>query len=158
MKNIEIKYYFFIRGESESNLPSAVGDLFSKEKIESLYLRQKCVDLALQKLNKLFERKLQGCVENCSDDDVQNIQDFFKLKEKNICKLLNLQYPKPNIPELPDCKLVACVRNESWRTGYIISGDGHFEGYKPELHEEFNICVLPTNDLLQIMRAWKWKN
>jgi hypothetical protein len=101
--------------------------------------------------------RMDGDVENCTDEEVKAIQKFFKSVEKDICKLLGLKVQKPSIPEQPDCKLVACVHNEEWNAGYILSGDGHFIGYKPELDEHFNIRVLPTADLVQIMLAWKWR-
>jgi hypothetical protein len=156
-KKINIKYYLFIRGESERNLVKAVEDLLKRYHLESQQnLKLKCADSAKKKLDKLFDEKMIGDVENCTEDEVYGVNDFFKSNEKDICKYLGLKVSKPNIPEDPDCKLIACVNNEEWNAGYILSDDGHFIGYKPELHKNFNICVLPTTELLKIMRAWNW--
>ena len=155
-KHLQIKYYPLTRGESIKNLREAVEDLLAQYGIHSDYVISKYVDVARLKLDKLFVDKLAECLEKCTDGEANDVTCFFESVEKDVRKLLNLQYSKPNIPEPADCRMIACVFKEDWTAKAILSGDGHFEAYRPEIYNKFNICVFPTNKLIQIMHNWGW--
>ncbi|MFZ2471815.1 MAG: hypothetical protein WAW52_07730 [Methanothrix sp.] len=156
IKSIKIGYYPFIKQQSLDNLTEAVNRTFDARCKTPYYIRFKHLEDAKSNLNKLFNEKLIELFEKCDETDITLTENIFIKYKKDIVKELNLQSQKSPIPEPSDLKLIACICKEPWSSKYLLSDDGHFWGYQPEINTHFCICVLPLKELRRIRLQWKW--
>ncbi len=90
--------------------------------------------------------------------DIDEARDFFEANELDITKTLNLQRPKPNIPEDNDLRLLVCANKLPCEFAYVVSDDGHFVAYEEALKgSKYAVRVVPMKEVTQRFIKWKWR-
>lgn len=153
-KRIAMGYFDVIKGQAYRNLTKAINNFTSTR--GKYYLSFKFKEKAVEILNRLFS-EIPVLSTTCAKVEFVAARQFFIQHETDVQKALQLQHVKSNIPEDHDIELLVWCHNCAWKTTYLVSDDGHFIAYAPEIEKStYSVHILPMKDIRQTMLQWKW--
>lgn len=152
-KNIPICYYKFIADEAYKNLTKAVNNFCTTT--HNNYLVSQFDQRARDNLDRLFKR-LDEVELICTQPEFDGAKQFFRDNERDVNEVLGRYYEKDNIPDDQDILLLISSHNQSWDVGYISSNDGHFLAYKDIIEDNYDVIIIPMNEILNTMIDWSW--
>jgi len=152
-RSIPICYFKFIADEAYKNLAKAVNNFCNT--IHKRYLVAQFSKRAKENLDRLFER-LEKIELKCTPTEYDNAKKFFEDNEVDVRDVLKRHFEKDNIPDDQDILLLISTHNQPWELGFILSDDGHFLAYKDIIEDNYDVEIIPMDDILRVMIDWKW--